>query len=434
MGLIFLTFLLYVAVFSTLSDSNDTASEIPTMFDSGVPDMQETTINSFTASQNIARTKTTTTHLSKEFDHSVLKNDITILSDLSVTPNTTQLQKSTELPLTPTKLSTNSPNGRSLKEAFLFVYGVYRLRYKCPVSMCNPDTYNTTFTGYILDVSFPLEYSCCSGCSCDDLCERRGDCCPDRIKSLFEPGRYPVGGAMGCHQNSLKDFPRFDETMSGYFISKCDVTFIDRVTISACENPKTNLLQNLVPVSDENTKEAYKNKHCAMCNYVKERNILYWDLKLACSDSSFIPNTLSNIIAQVRAQPKCNILFIPPSPRKKYQPAYCSEVTSACNVTGDWDLYDPLVEAGCAAYLSPFYDFKGTFRNIFCYLCNFPNSAYSPSCISKKEHPVFPFPSFAALLDFRPVQTRSSVMANDDSQSFNCTSGFVYDHYQVCII
>ena len=75
----------------------------------------------------------------------------------------------------------------------------------------------------------------------------------------------------------------------------------------------------------------------------------------------------------VLAETKCNILFIPPTSRNKYRPASCVQVyISTCNVSSNGDLYDPIVEAGYVAYLSPFIMFKATYRNVFCFLCNRP--------------------------------------------------------------
>ena len=432
MELMFLCILFHVTAY-TFSGSLNTATKLPDISDS-----QITITNFFTEPQNLENAITITKSPNKS-EYSITTTNVPAMQDMQITTTLSeisgsdtkgiQLQETPESPTKPTQLLNIPPTDDLLHVSFLEMYRKNRQRFRCPVSVCDKDKLYATDT---LDLPPQPNDSCCAGCSCDELCEMRGDCCPDRIENLFEPGRYPLGGMLACRQTSLKDLPEFDESMSGQFISKCDVTFIDEVTNQNCEKAPEKDLENAVPVSDQSTKEAYKNVYCAICNYVKEDYIVYWDVKIACTESSLIPYSLSNVLTQVLAEPTCNILFIPPTPWKKYRPASCVEVISTCNVSGDWALYDPIIEAGCVAYLSPFNMFQDTYRNIFCFLCNRPHSDVTFCGEEKREQPIFPSVSFAALLDFRPMQLQSPNIISD-IRAVNCSSGFVYDHYQVCI-
>ena len=430
---LFLVFLIHIAVVPNPSDARSNSSvETHALSDLISTDSQGTTERTFTRSRNIAKTPASvsdnldfTTSTKNQLE--TINPTIKILSDLSESSSSTPYQESTR-PTSPSATGlTLSP-----RESFLQKYKISRQRFLCPVSVCDPYTFNNTLSDYS---SFSLEFSCCSDCSCDYLCEKRGNCCPDMIQNLFEPGRYPTGGILSCHQNSLKALPVFDGMWSGFFISKCVLTFTDKVITDACEAESMDDLERIRPVSDSKTEEAYKNKYCAICNYVKEKNILYWDLKLACEVSSFIPGNLSTIIPQVRAERTCNILYIPPAPKKKYEPPFCREAISSCNKTGRWDIYDPIVEAVCSAYTSSFKANDKIYRNIFCYLCNSQNNDNSndgKACNSNKDNNPYPYPSFAALLDFRPRQLQAAIMVKEEENS-NCSSGFVYDHYQVTL-
>ena len=197
----------------------------------------------------------------------------------------TQLQETPETPTKSRQLLNLPPTDDSFHVAFLEVYRENRQCFSCPVSVCDAEDSVHLFPKL-------YDHSCCTGCSCDDLCEKRGDCCPERIENLFEPGRYPFGGMMDCRQTSLKFSPNFAEFMSGQFISRCDVTLTDDFTITNCQNAlgkKKKHIENVIPVSDKNIEDAYKNVHYAVCNYVTEDNILYWDVKIACTESSLIP-------------------------------------------------------------------------------------------------------------------------------------------------
>ena len=122
---------------------------------------------------------------------------ITTLSEISGSnTKATQLQKTAKSPRKPRQLSNIPRTDDSFYVAFLEMYIENRQRFSSPVTVCEaPDSV------FLLP---KLNDSGCTGCSCEDLCEKRGDCCPYRIENLFERRRYPLGGMMACRKTSLK--------------------------------------------------------------------------------------------------------------------------------------------------------------------------------------------------------------------------------------
>ena len=318
----------------------------------------------------------------------------------------------------PTSTVNTTPSLSKMQKELIIEYDHYRSHFNCDVPLCNNNiSFNST------DMA---GFSCCASCSCDSLCERSGDCCPDKLIHFPGAGLYPVGGIFDCRSTSLKSYPNYGN-VHRKFISKCDMEFQDTEIGYKCETSTSEELDILLPVSHKSTKEAYKNVFCAMCNYNAEETLLFWKINVTCQGSGFIPTSMSNVVTQIKALHDCNMIFEPPI---GYDPPMCDRLISTCNVTGKWDMYDPLVEAGCAAYLSEFVFYADRYRNIFCYICNSKYGNY-PKCGRAKTTPGLPGTvSFTALLEFRPLrrQTRTEILAQNQ---ITCSRGFVYDHYQV---
>lgn len=205
------------------------------------------------------------------------------------------------------------------------------------------------------------------------------------------------------------------------------MSFTDKVTIEKCEYSATEDLETVVPVSNRITKQAFKNIHCAICNNVSRDDIIYWTVNLTCTEAVFLPRSLTDVVFQVLELKNCNMLFKLP---EGYMPSSCKQVISSCNVTGEWDRYDPMIEVGCAAYWSQFSDFFKNYKNIFCFICNIHYSDNTTYCGAAKWHPQDVSPvSFTALFDFRPLQMQPS--NTEDVPSDNCSNGCVFDHHQV---
>ena len=304
-------------------------------------------------------------------------------------------------------------------EDFLKRYEIYRTRLNCDVDLCNER--NTTFNA---SDTFTFSKTSCSSCSCDALCERRGDCCPDKLTSFPEAGRYPLGGVFKCIPSTLKLHPYFRQWLAEV-IAKCDVRYDDLNVKEKCETAKNNTLEDVTPVIHKYTKESYKNIYCAQCNNIDADKIEPWRVRVQCHNGTVLfPISESRLVSDIRHSNTCNMAFKPPV---GYPVPYCTsgQSISECNTTGSWDRYDPLVEAACSAYTSNFFS---DFRNIFCYVCNCPNDYLDWCYIHRpKFMPSELAVTFAALFDFRPAQkSPREITAQSD-----CPSGMVYDRYKV---
>ena len=299
-------------------------------------------------------------------------------------------------------------------------YIEYRHVFNCTVSLCNDDG-NARST-----ITNQRTTSCCSGCRCDPQCERRGDCCPDKLYNFPEPNMYPIGGIFKCRQTSLKSSPYYGQRYHK-FISKCSLDFQNSRTVVDCEQPKDNAPDQVIPVSDKQTKEAHRNVHCAKCNKVSEDDILIWEVRIKCHDGSvIIPGPVSKILEQIKQTRNCNMLFYPP---EGYSPTPClKNVISECNSTGLWDRHDPLVDLACGAYTSHFDNIK-VYKNVFCNICN-RRSIEEWQCNPKiiVPEPEGLIVSFVALLDFKPYISTPETHVTQHKQ---CSDGFVYDYFKV---
>ena len=298
-------------------------------------------------------------------------------------------------------------------------YIEYRHVFNCTVSLCNDES-------IVRSAINQRTTSCCSGCRCDPQCERRGDCCPDKLYKFPEPNLYPVGGIFKCLQTSLKASPQYDQRYHK-FISKCALNFPNSRTVVDCEQPTDNAPDQVIPVSDKHTKEAHRNVHCAKCNKVLEDDILVWEVRIECHDDFVvIPGPIIKVIEQIKQTRKCNMLFYPP---EGYRPPAClKNVISECNSTGLWDRYDPLVDSACGAYTSHFDNIK-VYKNVFCNICN-RRSTEEWQCNPKiiVPEPEGLIVSFVALLDFKPDISTPDTHVN---QHKTCSDGFVYDYFKV---
>ena len=327
--------------------------------------------------------------------------------------------------------SVNSSHGQDSQVLtpanFLERYTIYRNQYLCNVTLCNDNNNvitanNSNSTDTFRETNLG-DFGCCSKCSCDDLCERRGDCCPDKLVNFPKPDRYPVGGLFLCIPTSLKLIPYYGQ-WSANVIGKCRVDYEDLTVAKMCECGVDDDLARLTPVTHKYTKEAYKNIYCAKCNNIGKDDVVAWDINIKCHKRTVMfPKSASQVVSQVRNTDKCNMEFSPPS---GYPKPYCNtdDEISQCNSTGEWTNYDPLVEAGCAAYTSNFVGYK----NVFCYICN-RHQATSFRCYSKKDKwkPEFHKVTFAALFDFKPALTPSA----NQAKIADCPTGLVFDHYKV---
>ena len=269
--------------------------------------------------------------------------------------------------------------------------------------------------------------NCCSICSCSDNCLRDGNCCPDKLTEEFIMNSiYPVGGMFYCESIEIKDEP--DITGAKFkVINKCIRTFDEPDVMEKCTNPDATKLENYRIVSHKNTHEAYKNIHCAKCNNFTDEDFVPWAIKVNCRQGIFLPNSMSDIVSEIRRSDDCNIVFDPP---KGFRQKFCEPMISKCNETGLLRTNESLVlEEACDAFVFEFKSGNETYKNTFCYICN-KVDALEHKCPTHEEdgHGHSPFVpdlkmSFTALLDFTESPT--------NPESMKCDVNAVFDQYKV---
>ena len=329
-----------------------------------------------------------------------------------------------------------------LHVAFLNKYTHYRLGFGCKALFCRENQeYNSiryldsadknallSSSNNSSETSISLNFNgtiCCSKCSCETDCERQGNCCPDRLTTFPYPSsNYPLGGIFECAHTSVKEKPRLSQRRT-QLISKCSQTYNDIDVIQRCESSSLDTLETYIIVSHKLTKDAYKNIYCARCNYIADKEVIAWIIKLECEQGAFVPNSLSTIVTEMRQSNHCNMIFTPPS---GFEFAPCKDVISKCNVTGLWQNKDTLIEKACDAYTSEFRHKEQRFKNEFCFVCNSDDSlAHECPRLSSSVVHFYPLISFAALLDFKET-TREAVKREI------CPETQIFDHYKVCLL
>ena len=141
-------------------------------------------------------------------------------------------------------------------------------------------------------------------------------------------------------------------------------------------------LQDIIPVSSRDGNMLFKNKHCAKCHGVLD--VVYWKLYILPDCLHILDITFANDREREEVILKtCNLLAFPPNISYSesvscYGPAFGTAI-STCNVTGQWDVYDHVLESRCSSmslyYNSAYLYYSNTFikpiyKNVYCYLCN----------------------------------------------------------------
>ena len=272
--------------------------------------------------------------------------------------------------------------------------------------------------------------NCCSKCSCEDSCELEGTCCPDKLLSFPKPGNYALGGIYGCHLTSVKEKPVFHQSYKR-MISRCDLNYKNDYVINMCEKPTWKSMDEYIIVSNKKTKEAYKNRYCARCNFVDEDNLVLWTTSLECHNKTVLlyqsPDTL---LPELKQSTMCNVMFHQP---ENYETPNCEPLISTCNGKDQLGKYDPVVEKACSAFTAPFIGDGRKYTNILCYVCHVGDEKISDACCTStlpKPDLLPSLISFNVILDFKflapdPTKTEKSELA--------CPESAIYDHYKVYV-
>ena len=209
-------------------------------------------------------------------------------------------------------------------------------------------------------------------CSCDTThCHIDGNCCLDALDNLPTTEEiYNIQKNMTCELPQLR--PRSEVNNQGYLpvrlIRHCPANTSAHL-VQLCTQPNiTENIVSLVPVSDVYSLLTYGNIHCAECNNVSKFNTEYWTVRLDCPtlDDQLSVFGLDTIAHSVSQTEQCNLIYTSPSiPDLRLRT--CQEVISTCNETGQWRIYNALIESACLAFSSVF---DSTYSNVFCYMCN----------------------------------------------------------------
>lgn len=268
--------------------------------------------------------------------------------------------------------------------------------------------------------------NCCGSCSCNQtVCEVEDTCCLDVLTDLPSPEESLSLKKMTC------EYPQFRPFKDGIYNAAVPVKMLrqctnnrDPVVLDKCEHPDRYLdVYTKVPVTDRSTLWTYQNKFCAACNDISEDMLVFWKMEIFCSTGTYQPSVsdLSLIFQDILQTEDCNVKYdVPNSGISDFRLPSCSKVVSACNETGLWDFYDPVIETACLAYTS-LYNYK--YKNMFCYICNTPSDREMFTACMSSGGP-FIFESFSALLKLPPEET-------DEDDMQKCSSHEIYDPVKV---
>ena len=126
---------------------------------------------------------------------------------------------------------------------------------------CEEDYYacNSTYRGRV--------------CRCDKLCTQFGDCCADSQLT-----HNTTGPEFACVSTSVQ----WSDT-TYWMIASCPKGELARVLTGVAELCESQSLTS-PPVSDNRTGLVYKNKYCAQCHGVPEKEHVTWQSQWRCSD------------------------------------------------------------------------------------------------------------------------------------------------------
>ncbi|XP_062575300.1 uncharacterized protein LOC134237213 [Saccostrea cucullata] len=221
---------------------------------------------------------------------------------------------------------------------------------------------------YLNNTLFPWEvqdsvlYPRCPPCFCDQECYVRGDCCPD---VFFSP---PVPTCKNVTiVNASSNYPERNQRTSYLMVDSCPRNAESDV-LKRCKNV-TNDVDKLKypPVTSYNTSRTYYNRFCAICN--NDFNFFTWPIDIFCDqflDINFI-STFDDVIKNAIAR-ECVLQSYPPNENISYNCYKENEqYFNACNKTGTWKHYIHNVEYGCDA---DYFNNDTMFKNMFCKMCN----------------------------------------------------------------
>ena len=265
--------------------------------------------------------------------------------------------------------------------------------------------------------------SCCRSCYCDEHCIQRGDCCfPTESPLGYSPENENISE---CIKTAIQGWggPILSVIKEYHVIDSC------LNSKKTCKEKTSAPWGALFPGYSPETKRIYYNRDCAVCNNVDD--FQPWQYYIM---SDAMDGTSNEMLLDALGGHSYPIVFIPPNidDVKKYE---CFEsAIKVCNVTGQWQEYDPAVEEACHRFQAPVFHRLANvmFNNIYCIICNGKTDDYYERC---RQHPIYTRGglgvAISGLIDFTTISKTLSPVASVGSGEKDCPEHTVQHPFKV---
>ena len=201
----------------------------------------------------------------------------------------------------------------------------------------------------------------CDECSCSENCLQSGDCCPDLV--LLYNKTQQTAGYPGCVGNEI---PSTRDSEYHLMVIQCPDFYNVTSIKTYCEQPSNTDWADVVP--HFHSEISFRNIHCAQCHGYNDTRS--WPTSITCSSFDNSLQQATSLLELFNATMKskaCRIQFTQPSLDMRSCNARHGGVIASCNITGQWQFYDERIVKACSMFS---HVVNGTYKNIFCYLCN----------------------------------------------------------------
>lgn len=275
---------------------------------------------------------------------------------------------------------------------------------------------------------------CCVQCSCERNCNLRGNCCPD-AKTVYDPDEELQECYLPAHNYILDENSRLFIGIYGYHAYvRCPTWYTNERIRNKCER-KPRFIDELTLVSDK-FDFVFKNRYCAECNSVTEYKT--WLIKILCLDSEddYRFNRKLNYIS---SQDSCCLWSVPKRSDTSQSSRCFYNATDSCEPRLDKTKpNDTELESLCSSYTLNYiasnipnrYGAPSIFKNVHCFMCNFPGKSTSGQCpILRPIARLFEEILFTGLLNLDLVQQTNTPIRSHCHK--NCGQSRIYDPYFV---